>query len=49
MHEEIFIVEDDTNLAELITLHLNDQGYATQHVADGLEVCKRPRRRVSSC
>ena len=35
MHEEIFIVEDDTNLAELITLHLNDQGYDTEHVADG--------------
>lgn len=40
MREEILIVEDDTSLAELITLHLNDQGYATEHVADaqrGLE------------
>ncbi|SVD36759.1 uncharacterized protein METZ01_LOCUS389613 [marine metagenome] len=35
MPEEILIVEDDTSLAELITLHLNDQGYATEHVADG--------------
>ena len=36
MREEILIVEDDTSLAETITLHLNDQGYATEHVADGL-------------
>jgi len=35
MREEILIVEDDTSLAETITLHLNDQGYATEHVADG--------------
>ena len=35
MDEKILIVEDDTSLAELIALHLGDQGYETEHVADG--------------
>ena len=35
MREKILIVEDDTSLAELIALHLDDLDYETERVADG--------------
>jgi len=47
MREEILIVEDDTSLAEPITLHLNDQGYATEHVADGQRGLGAGTRRIT--
>ena len=33
--KRILIVEDDLNLAGLLTIHLNDEGYAVTHCADG--------------
>lgn len=33
--KRILIVEDDLNLAGLLTIHLKDEGYAVTHCADG--------------
>ncbi len=33
----VLIVEDDAHIAELLRLHLGDEGYAVEHAADGLE------------
>ncbi|KAB7895049.1 response regulator [Rouxiella sp. S1S-2] len=33
--KKILIVEDDSNIAELLTLHLRDEGYQITHAADG--------------
>jgi len=35
--KRILIVEDDLNLAGLLTIHLKDEGYAVTHCADGNE------------
>ena len=33
----VLIVEDDAHIAELLRLHLRDEGYAVEHAADGNE------------
>ncbi|MEX8194247.1 winged helix-turn-helix domain-containing protein [Comamonas guangdongensis] len=33
--KRILIVEDDGNIAELLRMHLSDEGYEVEHVADG--------------
>ncbi len=33
--KRILIVEDDAHIAELLRMHLRDEGYAVEHVADG--------------
>ena len=33
--KRILIVEDDTHIAELLRLHLHDEGYQVEHAADG--------------
>ncbi|ABE42503.1 response regulator transcription factor [Polaromonas sp. JS666] len=33
--KRVLIVEDDTHIAELLRMHLQDEGYAVQHAADG--------------
>lgn len=33
--KRILIVEDDGDIAELLQLHLRDEGYAISHAADG--------------
>ncbi|STQ42947.1 Transcriptional regulatory protein YycF [Ewingella americana] len=33
--KKILIVEDDSNIAELLNLHLRDEGYEITHAADG--------------
>ena len=33
--KRVLIVEDDLNLAALLTMHLNDEGYQVTHCADG--------------
>lgn len=33
--KRILVVEDDHNIAELLCLHLGDEGYAVEHAADG--------------
>lgn len=33
--KRILIVEDDDNIAELLRMHLSDEGYDVEHVADG--------------
>jgi DNA-binding response OmpR family regulator len=33
--KRILIVEDDANIAELLQMHLHDEGYAVEHAADG--------------
>jgi len=35
MPKQVLIVEDDENIAELLRLHLHDEGYAIEHAADG--------------
>jgi len=35
MTKQVLIVEDDENIAELLRLHLRDEGYAIEHAADG--------------
>jgi DNA-binding response OmpR family regulator len=35
MTKQVLIVEDDENIAEVLRLHLHDEGYATEHAADG--------------
>ena len=35
---KIMVVDDDTNISELITLYLNKEGYIVKQVADGGEV-----------
>ena len=35
MPKQVLIVEDDENIAELLRLHLRDEGYAIEHAADG--------------
>jgi DNA-binding response OmpR family regulator len=35
MSKQVLIVEDDENIAELLRLHLHDEGYAIEHAADG--------------
>ena len=32
---KILVVDDDTNISELISLYLNKEGYETREVADG--------------
>ena len=33
--KRVLIVEDDAHIAELMRLHLHDEGYAIEHAADG--------------
>ncbi|MGE8320824.1 MAG: response regulator transcription factor [Comamonas sp.] len=33
--KRVLIVEDDAHIAELLRMHLRDEGYAVEHVADG--------------
>jgi DNA-binding response OmpR family regulator len=35
MARQVLIVEDDENIAELMRIHLRDEGYAIEHAADG--------------
>ena len=35
--KRILVVEDDAHIAELLRMHLHDEGYAVEHVADGNE------------
>lgn len=35
--KHILVVEDDRHIAELLCLHLGDEGYAVEHAADGAE------------
>jgi DNA-binding response OmpR family regulator len=35
MPKQVLIVEDDENIAELLRLHLHDEGYAIEHATDG--------------
>ncbi|HEU0204300.1 MAG TPA: response regulator, partial [Burkholderiaceae bacterium] len=35
MPKQVLIVEDDENIAELLRLHLHDEGYAIEHAPDG--------------
>ncbi len=37
--KRILIVEDDAHIAELLRLHLRDEGYAVVHAADGDAAC----------
>nr|WP_315529361.1 response regulator transcription factor [uncultured Achromobacter sp.] len=37
----VLIVEDDAHIAELLRLHLRDEGYAVEHAADGNEGMRR--------
>ena len=37
----ILIIEDDTEIAELISIHLNDLGYSTDHAEDGRSGLKK--------
>lgn len=37
----VLIVEDDVHIAELLRLHLRDEGYAVEHAADGNEGMRR--------
>lgn len=39
--KRILIVEDDAHIAELLQLHLRDEGYAVTHAADGNEGIRR--------
>ncbi len=34
--KRVLIVEDDAHIAELLRLHLSDEGYAVEHAADGI-------------
>ena len=33
--KRVLIVEDDAHIAELLRMHLRDEGYAVEHAADG--------------
>ena len=33
--KRVLIVEDDAHIAELMRMHLQDEGYAITHAADG--------------
>ena len=33
--KRVLIVEDDAHIAELLRMHLHDEGYAVTHAADG--------------
>src|SRR5262245_12421756 len=35
MTKQVLIVEDDETIAELLRLHLHDEGYTVEHAADG--------------
>ena len=35
--KRILIVEDDSHIADLLALHLRDEGYHIEHAADGAE------------
>jgi two-component system, OmpR family, alkaline phosphatase synthesis response regulator PhoP len=35
MADKILLVEDDTDIAELLDLHIQDLGYSLDHAADG--------------
>ena len=37
----VLIVEDDAHIAELLRMHLRDEGYAVEHAADGCEGMRR--------
>ena len=37
----VLIVEDDAHIAELLRMHLRDEGYAVEHAADGHEGMRR--------
>ena len=41
--QKILIVDDDVNIAELISLYLNKECYDTQIAYDGEEMCIRDR------
>ena len=41
MNTKILIVEDDPNIAELIRLYLEKDGFETQHSADGLDAVEK--------
>ena len=33
--KHVLLVEDDADIAEIVALHLRDEGYAVVHVGDG--------------
>jgi DNA-binding response OmpR family regulator len=35
IQKRVLIVEDDTHIAELLRMHLHDEGYQVEHAADG--------------
>ena len=35
--QKILIVEDDSDIAELVDIHLKDLGFSTEKCADGLQ------------
>ena len=35
----VLIVEDDAHIAELLRMHLRDEGYAVEHAADAMKAC----------
>lgn len=41
MARRILVVEDNRDLADLVTLHLRDAGYAVESCGDGLQALKR--------
>jgi two-component system OmpR family response regulator/two-component system alkaline phosphatase synthesis response regulator PhoP len=43
-HPRVLIVEDETNIRELVCLHLGLEGYACEGVGDGQEALKRAER-----
>lgn len=40
MGKKILIVEDDGNIAELLHIHLRDEGFDITHAADGIQGCQ---------
>jgi DNA-binding response OmpR family regulator len=39
--KRVLIVEDDAHIAEILSLHLRDEGYSVEHAADGDEGLRR--------
>jgi two-component system, OmpR family, response regulator len=44
--KRVLIVEDDVHIAELLMLHLRDEGYAVEHAADGDHGLRLLRARI---